>query len=72
MEEMKTMRNENLQEIKATLQSIRSESFPEISSDVIDQIVDIQFENQEKTSRSNGRMRTQQIVHKYIDQSVQG
>lgn len=71
-EEMRTMKNDNLQEIKGTLHSIRSEHFSDVSSQIIDQIVDIQFENQEKVNRTNGRAQTQQVIRKYIDQSVQG
>lgn len=60
---------DNLQEIKGTLEEIRIHQFSDISSDIIQEIVDIQFANQEQDSRINGRNSTHQIVKAYIDKS---
>ncbi len=59
--------NDNLQEIKTTLEKIRREQFSDITSEIIESIVDIQFENQEANSRINGRAATHQAIKIYID-----
>ena len=61
--------NDNLQEIKGTLEEIRITHFGDVSSDIIQEIVDIQFANQEQDSRVNGRTSTHQIVKAYIDKN---
>lgn len=61
--------NDNLQEIKGTLEEIRITHFGDVSSDIIQEIVDIQFANQEQDSRVNGRNSTHQIVKAYIDKN---
>ena len=61
--------NDNLQEIKGTLEEIRIAYFGDVSSDIIQEIVDIQFANQEQDSRVNGRNSTHQIVKAYIDKN---
>ena len=61
--------NDNLQEIKRTLEEIRAAQFTDISNDIIQKIVDIQFANQEQDSRSNGRNVTHQVVKAYIDEN---
>ncbi len=60
--------NDNLQEIKGTLEEIRLAQFADVSSDIIQKIVDEQFANQEQDSRINGRTATHQIVKAYIDE----
>lgn len=61
--------NDNLQEIKRTLEDIRISQFGDVSSEIIQEIVDVQFENQEQDSRVNGRNSTHQIVKSYIDKN---
>lgn len=60
---------DNLQEIKGTLEEIRIARFGDVSSSIIQEIVDIQFANQEQDSRVNGRNSTHQIVKAYIDKN---
>ena len=60
-------KNSNLQEIKDTLESIRSNGYSNIDEAVINGIVDIQFNNQEKEKRVTGRAETQQLVKNYIE-----
>ena len=59
--------NDNLQEIKNVLEAIRKEHYPEISADVINTIVDIQFTNQESDSRVAGRSATHQAIKQYVE-----
>lgn len=62
---MKT--NDNLHEIKMTLEEIRSKQFSEVPSELIEEIVDIQFKNQEQERRVAGRTASQQAIRKFID-----
>ena len=61
--------NDNLQEIKRTLEDIRIAQFDNVSSEIVQKIVDIQFENQEQDSRVIGRTSTHQIIKSYIDKN---
>ena len=62
--------NDNLSEIKTTLEAIRKDEFPNVSPQVIEQIVDIQFNNQEKESRAEGKSQTRSVLKAYIDSIV--
>ncbi|MBO0455081.1 DNA modification system-associated small protein [Candidatus Enterococcus murrayae] len=62
----------NLDEIKQALEKIRSEKYPNISSELFDSIVDIQFEYLESDSRSKGRERTKKIIKEYIENDIEG
>lgn len=61
--------NDNLQDIKGTLEEIRCSLFNDVSREIIEQIVDLQFSNQEQDSRINGRNSTHQVVKAYIDKN---
>ena len=62
--------NDNLQEIKTTLEKIRSDYYPELDSQIIEKIVDTQFANQEDDSRVSGRAETQALIKTFIDEKV--
>lgn len=61
--------NDNLQDIKGTLEEIRCSLFNDVSREVIEKIVDLQFSNQEQDSRINGRNSTYQVVKAYIEKN---
>ena len=61
--------NDNLQEIKKTLEEIRADQFSDIPKGIIEEIVDIQFMNQEQERRVAGRTSTQQTIRKFIDEN---
>ena len=58
----------NLDELLDVLESIRSEKYPHIPSEVVKKIVISQFENQDK--RLEARNQTTKIVADYINASV--
>lgn len=64
-----TKGKQNLHEILTTLEEIREKKYPQISQEVIENIVTIQFENQEQDSRTTGRDKTRQQIRKFIDQN---
>ncbi|RHP30315.1 DNA modification system-associated small protein [Lachnotalea sp. AF33-28] len=64
--------NDNLQKIMLTLERIRSEKYPHVSKEIVENIINIQFENQEMDSRHTGRATTHQVIRKYIEEQSQG
>lgn len=64
--------NDSLQEIRATLEKIRSEEYPEVSADIINEIIDIQAQNQDSNRRATGRRKTKAAIDNYINQEVKG
>lgn len=64
--------NDNLQKIMLTLEQIRSEKYCHVSKEIVENIINIQFENQEKDSRHIGRATTHQVIRKYIEEQSQG
>lgn len=62
--------NDSLQEIKTTLENIRNELYPDLESGIIKGIIDIQFRNQEKGRRVNGRSATQSLIKEYVEKKV--
>ena len=40
--------NDNLKKILLTLEQIRSEKYPNVSKEIVENIINIQFENQER------------------------
>ena len=65
---MKT--NENLQEILNTLEQVRVQQYPNIDHDILAEIVDIQYHNQEPDRRANAKSETAKAVKKYIDNAL--
>lgn len=65
---MKT--NDSLWEIKDTLEKIRVTEHPEISPDIINEIIKIQAQNQDSSRRATGRVRTSQEIKDYIEQEI--
>ena len=64
--------NDNLQKILLTLEQIRSEKYPNVSKEIVENIINIQFENQEKDRRHTGRATTHQVIRKYIEEQSRG
>lgn len=64
--------NDNLLKIMLTLEHIRSEKYPYVSKEIVENIINIQFGNQEKDSRHIGRAATHQVIRKYIEEQSQG
>ena len=64
--------NDNLQEIKKTLEGIRVDQFSDVPKEIIEEIVDIQFMNQEQERRVTGRASTQQAIRRFIDKNSGG
>jgi len=62
--------NENLQEILNTLEKVRSSQYPDIYPEILAQIVDIQYNNQEPDRRSNAKVDTAKAVRQYIEQKL--
>ena len=56
----------NLEELMKTLETIRKEKYPEIPEEVIREIVEIQFKNQDNPTKRQGD--TQRVILKYADQ----
>ena len=66
----KTMKN-NLDELKSTLEEIRSAKYPDVPKELIDAIVDIQSQNQDNPAKRQGD--TQKLIIQYANQlSVEG
>ena len=63
------MRN-NTHEIKETLESIRVGKCPNVDSETINRIVDIEFDNQEQDSRAIGKAQVKEALQEYIDTSI--
>lgn len=56
----------NLEELRNTLEEIRVSEYPSIPKEVIDEIVDIQFQNQDNPGKRQSE--TQKIIMKYANQ----
>lgn len=59
--------NSNLDDIKETLESIRADAYSNVSEKLLSQIVDIQFQHQERETRPQGKSKTQRIIREYIE-----
>lgn len=69
-EDPKMRTNDSLQEIKETLENIRTKLYPDVDGNIIEKIVDLQFQNQEKDRRVAGRAETQSLIKSYIASKV--
>lgn len=63
------MRN-NTHEIKETLESVRAEKCPNVDSEIINCVVDIEFDNQEHDSRANGKAQVKEALQEYIETAI--
>ena len=54
-------------EIKETLESIRAAKCPDVASQIINRVVDIEFDNQERDSRAIGKAKVKETLQEYID-----
>jgi len=59
-----TMNKVEVQELLNVLEVIRSEKYPGVSADLIAQIVQAQFENQD--DRAQGRRQTQKLIDEFL------
>lgn len=59
----------NLEELLSVLEEIRKEKYPEISSELINQIVQTQYDNQDK--RLEARTQTNKIVAEFLSEKIQ-
>ncbi len=59
------MTKNNLDELRATLESIRSEKYPDIPPEVIGEIVDIQNEYQDNPTKR--QTETRKVIMKFAD-----
>ena len=55
----------NLEELRNTLESIRASEYPNVSKEVIDEIVNIQFQNQDNPGKRQSE--TQKTIIKYAN-----
>lgn len=58
----------NLKELLAVLEDIRAKEYPEIPSEVIEMIVNTQYENQD--DRARGRNKTSQIITDFLNKAT--
>lgn len=65
---MKT--NESLHEILNTLEQVRASHYPDIDKNILFEIVDIQYKNQEPGRRSIAKSETAKAVKAYIDEKL--
>lgn len=56
----------NLDELRATLESIRAAKFPDIPSEIIDAIIDAQNQNQDNPAKRQSE--TQKLIIQYANQ----
>jgi len=56
----------NLEELKATLESIRSEKYPHIPQELINEIINIQHENKDNDVKRERE--TKKAIKKYANQ----
>lgn len=56
----------NLDELRATLESIRAEKFPNIPADVISEIIDVQNQNQDNPEKRQNE--TLKLIIQYANQ----
>jgi len=64
--------NDNLEKIMSALEKIRSDKYSHVSAEIINTIINIQFQNQEQESRHSGRIATHQAIKKYVEENSQG
>lgn len=64
MRGLEKMKN-NLEELKRTLETIRAKNYPNIPKEVIEEIVDIQFQNQDNLGKR--QTETQKAITKYAN-----
>lgn len=62
---MENMMTSNIDDLLKVLEEIRSEEYPEIPKEVIEQIARTQFNNQD--NRSKARNDTLQIINDYLN-----
>lgn len=65
---MKT--NDNLQEILNTLEQVRVQQYSNINHDILAEIVEIQYHNQEPERRANAKSETSKAIKRYIDNAL--
>ena len=56
---------QNLTELLAVLEEIRSKEFPDVPKDMIERIAEAQFENQDE--RNKARTETMRIIAEYVN-----
>ena len=65
------MKNEQVNDLIAVLEKIRSEKYPDVPADVIKKIVMAQFENQDNLG--NRRSSTNNVIQEFLNSvSVEG
>lgn len=64
------MERNNLDDLLGVLEQIRSQKYPDIPADVVNDIVNTQFDNQSDKDRIHGRQETTQIVMRFLNDAV--
>ena len=68
MEVLKMTTRQNLTELLAVLEEIRSKEFPDVPKEMIERIAVAQFENQDE--RNKARTETMRIIAEYVNKIV--
>lgn len=66
MEVLKMTTRQNLNELLAVLEEIRSNKFPDVPKDLIERIAIAQFDNQD--DRNRARIETVNLLAEYVNQ----
>lgn len=64
------MERSNLHELLSALEEIRASEYPEISPEIIAQIVQAQYENQD--NRAAARVQTTKLIAEYLLKETEG
>lgn len=63
-----TMNNIEVEELLKVLEAIRAEKYPDIPSELIKDIIQAQFENQD--DRAQGRRNTKKLIDDFLKEAV--
>lgn len=65
---MKMVKNSNLEELIATLETIRNEKYPEVPKELLENIIMIEYENQD--DRAEGQTNTIKVLDEFLDKLI--
>lgn len=60
----------NTQEIKETLEEIRTSEAPHINASIFEKIVDVEYDSQENESRASGKMQVKALIEECVDEAI--
>jgi hypothetical protein len=68
MEDLKMMKNSNLEELLGALETIRAEKYPEVPKEVLEDLLMVEYENQD--DRAEGQAKAMKILDEYLNKLV--